>query len=114
MAKPSSDLSVARLLAQLLQTTKAFEMRTRPELLLQKKDVVYGRGPNPAAHSRPEHRVLAHPLIEDCERDNLGVERKMREAASGMMEASIRLPRLLTRADRVLEELDRRVETRAA
>ncbi len=37
LAKPSSDLSVAHLLAQLLQTTEAFEMQTRPELLLLQK-----------------------------------------------------------------------------
>ena len=60
----------------------------------------------------PDHNiwVLARPLIEDWARDNLGVEAKMREAASEMLEASTRLPRLLARADRVLEKLEGRVE----
>ena len=55
--------------------------------------------------------VVLQPLIEHWARDNLGVEAHMRAAVSETLEASAHLPRILARADRVLEKLEGSVGT---
>ena len=56
----------------------------------------------------PDHNmwVFTQPLIERWARENLGVEARLRETASGMLEAAARLPRLAARAEKALEALE--------
>lgn len=111
LAKPSRNVSIANLLAQLFQTTAAFEVQTRPELLLLQKTMLMAEGLTKRLMPDQNMWVVLQPLIERWARDNLGVEAHMRAAVSETLEASAHLPRILARADRVLEKLEGGVGT---
>ena len=53
--KPSHQISIARLLAQLLRVTEQFEMAVQPQLLLLAEDHADGRGHGHAAQSQGQY-----------------------------------------------------------
>ncbi|MFQ5939608.1 MAG: 2-polyprenylphenol 6-hydroxylase, partial [Alphaproteobacteria bacterium] len=95
LERPLNEISLARLLAQLFQVTKAFEMRTQPQLLLLQKTmlVIEGVGRN----LNPETNVwhLARPLIKDWMQDNTSPEARVRDATAEALESLERLPGLI-------------------
>ncbi len=104
--RPLDEISIAHLLAQLFQITEAFEMETQPQLLLLQKTMLMAEGLT--RRLAPDHNmwVFTQPLIERWARENLGVEARLRETASGILEAGARLPRLAARAEQALEALE--------
>ena len=53
--KPSHEISIGRLLAQLLRVTEQFEMAVQPQLLLAAEDHADGRGHGHAAQPARQH-----------------------------------------------------------
>ena len=106
LSKPSKDLSIAHLLAGLFQTLATFEMRVPPELLLLQKAMFMAEGLTNRLTPDQNMWVVVRPLMEDWARDNLGVEARVQNALTEMLEASVRLPHLLNRADLALERIE--------
>ncbi len=113
LGKPLNEISMARLLAQLFRTTEAFEMETQPQLLLLQKTMLMAEGLSRRLTPDRNMWVFARPLIEDWARENLGPAALLRSAFAETLETIHRLPRLATRAERVLERLERDVEPSA-
>lgn len=106
LGKPQNEISVGRLLAQLFQVTKTFEMETQPQLLLLQKTMVQAEGMARLLNPDANMWMLAEPLIADWMRANLGPEARMRAFTTEMNATLKRLPSLLAEAERVLGELD--------
>ena len=62
--KPSHDISIARLLAQLLRVTEQFEMTVQPQLLLLQKTMLMAEGMGTKLNPRVNIWELARPLID--------------------------------------------------
>ena len=78
------DVSMARLLEQLFETTRRFDMQLQPQLVLLQKTMVVVEGV--ARSLDPEFDIweASRPVIEQWIVDHLGPEARFREAAEGL------------------------------
>ncbi len=112
--KPSNEISIARLLAQMLRVTEQFEMTTQPQLLLLQKTMLMAEGMGTKLNPDVNIWELARPLIEDWMVTHFGpratVERTVADLAQGLR----RLPRLIDSLHIVAEHERRKAERDAA
>ena len=101
--RPASDISMARLLGQLFETTAMFDMHLRPELVLLQKTMVVAEGV--ARRLDPEHNLweAARPVIERFMTKELGPEARLQSAA----EHAASVARLLGDLPGVLRTMER-------
>jgi len=111
--KPSHDISIARLLAQLLRVTEQFEMAVQPQLLLLQKTMLMAEGMGTKLNPKVNIWELARPLIEDWMRTHFGPRATVGRAVEDVVQAVRRLPRLIDSLHLVVEH-ERRVAERAA
>ena len=100
LGRPVKEISMGRLLAQLFEITKTFDMETQPQLLLLQKTMVVAEGVGRDLSPESNMWELARPLLEECVRDTLGAEARVRDAAEGTAALARRLPALLEKAER--------------
>ena len=81
--KSARDVSIARLLGQLFETTRRFDMQAQPQLVLLQKTMVVVEGV--ARGLDPDFDIweAARPVAERWVRDNLGPEARLARAAEG-------------------------------
>ncbi len=84
--KKASEISMARVLAQLLEYTELFDMQTRLELLLLQKTMAVTEGVARALDPDFDMWAAAKPVVEEWMRDNLGPKGQARRAANAMQE----------------------------
>ncbi|HJQ58181.1 MAG TPA: 2-polyprenylphenol 6-hydroxylase, partial [Vineibacter sp.] len=75
--KPSNQISIARLLAQLLRVTEQFEMEAQPQLLLLQKTMLMAEGMGTKLNPEVNIWELARPLIEDWMRTHFGARARL-------------------------------------
>ncbi|MFZ0695470.1 MAG: 2-polyprenylphenol 6-hydroxylase [Alphaproteobacteria bacterium] len=92
---PLHQISIARLLGQLFQVTKTFEMETQPQLLLLQKTLLMAEGVGRRLNENVNMWILARPLIEKWMRDNRSPEARFREVLREVVSGLDRLPSLL-------------------
>ncbi|MEO0464987.1 MAG: AarF/UbiB family protein [Pseudomonadota bacterium] len=99
--KEAEDVSMGRLLLQLLDYTHTFGMRLRPELVLLQKTMVQVEGVARAID--PGHNIwdAAEPVVEKWVREELGPAGAVKLAARNAREVSDRLKRLPDVMDKV-------------
>jgi ubiquinone biosynthesis protein len=102
LGRPTHEISLGRLLAQLFQVTEQFAMETQPQLLLLQKTMVVAEGVGRLLDPTVNMWTLARPLIEDWMRENRGPEARVAEALADTVSALQRLPALLNNLDRVM------------
>lgn len=98
--RPQSEISIARLLAQLFQITETFRMETQPQLLLLQKTMLVAEGTSRRLAPDANMWMLIRPLIEDWMYENLGPEAKVRDAIQNLTEAVERLPDMISDVER--------------
>jgi len=108
--KPSHEISIARLLAQLLRVTEQFEMTVQPELLLLQKTMLMAEGMGTRLNPTVNIWELARPLIEDWMRTHFGPRATIGRATEDLMNGLRRLPRLIDSLHRVAEHERLKVE----
>ena len=96
-----SRISMARLLAYLLETTERFGMETRTELILLQRTMVVVEGVARSLDPRANIWEAAAPVVEDWVRENLGPKQILRDAAESLRVLS----RLGPRVSGIAEEL---------
>ena len=81
--KSARDVSMARLLGQLFETTRRFDMQAQPQLVLLQKTMVVVEGV--ARSLDPDFDIweAARPVVERWVSDNLGPEARLARAAEG-------------------------------
>ncbi|MGC9954608.1 MAG: 2-polyprenylphenol 6-hydroxylase [Rhizomicrobium sp.] len=100
--RPAREVSMAKLLQQLFDTTRRFDMQAQPQLLLLQKTMVVVEGV--ARGLDPDFDIWAasRPVVERWMLDRLGPEARLREAAEGMGvlgRVAQQLPQLLRNAE---------------
>ena len=79
--RDAEDISMAKLLTQLLQTTDTFDMRMQPQLVLLQKTMVVVEGV--ARNLDPHHNIweAARPVLEEWMTQQMGPEARISAAA---------------------------------
>lgn len=100
--RPASQVSMGKVLLQLLDTTEQFGMALRPELVLLQKTMVQVEGVARAID--PEHDIwtASRPVVERFMRRELGPEGQARRLMADLrhgLDALRRLPDLIDRLD---------------
>jgi ubiquinone biosynthesis protein len=112
--KPSNQISIARLLAQLLRVTEQFEMEVQPQLLLLQKTMLMAEGMGTRLNPDVNIWELARPLIEDWMRRHFGPRARVERAVGETLDAIRRLPRLVDTVEQITERERRRAQRELA
>lgn len=91
--RPPSEISIARLLAQLFQVSERFDMEAQPELLLLQKTMLLAEGVGRRLAPELNMWHLALPLVEEWMREHRGPEARLAEMTADVIHAATRLPR---------------------
>ncbi len=105
LGKPATEISIGRLLSQLLQTTEKFQMETQPQLLLLQKTMVVAEGVSRRLDPDVVVWEISRPVIEEWIRSNLSPQARLRESVTQAAALVRRLPALVERAESVIEQL---------
>jgi ubiquinone biosynthesis protein len=112
--KPSHQISIARLLAQMLRVTEQFEMSAQPQLLLLQKTMLMAEGMGTKLNPTVNIWELARPLIEDWMRTHFGPRATIGRAVEDLGNGLRRLPRLIESLHLVAERERRKAEAEVA
>ncbi|MGE3294948.1 MAG: AarF/UbiB family protein, partial [Geminicoccaceae bacterium] len=105
---PLNEISIGRLLGQLLSVAEQFEMEQQPQLVLLQKTMAVSEGVGRALNPNVNIWQVAQPLVEGWIRENLGPEAQLRRVVTEGMDMLQALPSLVVRHERLLDELERR------
>jgi ubiquinone biosynthesis protein len=105
--RPTSEISLARLLAQVFQVTEQFDMETQPQLLLLQKTMLLAEGVGRSLAPHANMWALAAPLIEAWMIENRGPEARLVDATADMLLAIERLPRVVAEVERASRAIAR-------
>jgi ubiquinone biosynthesis protein len=78
------DVSMARLLEQLFETTRRFDMQLQPQLVMLQKTMVVVEGVARGLDPAFDIWEASRPVIENWMIDNIGPEARLRDAADGL------------------------------
>jgi len=100
--RSAKDVSMARLLQQLFDTTRRFDMQAQPQLVLLQKTMMVVEGV--ARGLDPDFDIweASRPVVEKWMLERMGPEGRLRDAADGMSalgRAAQNLPQLLKNAE---------------
>jgi ubiquinone biosynthesis protein len=112
--KPSNQISIAHLLAQLLRVTEQFEMQAQPQLLLLQKTMLMAEGMGTKLNPDVNIWELARPLIEEWMRTHFGPRARLERALTEAVDAIRKLPRLVDTVEQITERERRRAERELA
>ncbi len=110
---PLNEISIGRLLGQLLSIAEQFEMEQQPQLVLLQKTMAVSEGVGRALNPNVNIWQVARPLVEAWIWDNLGPEAQLRRVVTEGVDMLQALPTLVSRHERLLDELERRGSRRA-
>jgi 2-polyprenylphenol 6-hydroxylase len=82
--RPARDVSMARLLQQLFDTTRRFEMQAQPQLLLLQKTMVVVEGVSRALDPDFDIWAASKPVVERFMLDQLSPKTKLKEAGKAL------------------------------
>ncbi len=111
--KPSHEISIARLLAQMLRVTEQFEMTAQPQLLLLQKTMLMAEGMGTRLNPHVNIWELARPLIEEWMQSHFGPRATVGRALEDFAQGLRRLPRLIDSLHVVAEHERRKAEAEA-
>lgn len=105
VGRAADEISMAKVLAQLFDTTELFDMAARPELVLLQKNMVLVEGTARLIDPQFNMWEAAEPVIGDWVRRNVGpfgqIER-IEEVVTDARQLAARIPPLVARGERVL------------
>ena len=102
---PLNQISLARLVGQLFQVTKRFNMEVQPQLLLLQKTMLVAEGVGRRLHPETNMWELARPLIEEWMAEQMGPQARVRETVETLSDALTRLPKALGDLERTVDVL---------
>ncbi len=103
----SSEISMGKLLGQLLAITEIFDMQTRPELVLLQKTMVLVEGVALSLDPKLNFWEVSKPVVEKWIKEQAGPKGKIEEAKEGfeiLLKTAKQIPELVERANNVLNE----------
>ena len=112
--KPLKEVSFAKLLGQLLEMGRTFDLTVQPELYVLQKNMVMAEGI--ARTLAPEMNIwtFAQPLVEDWEVRNRNPLVQVKETLSVYAAAAGKMPKIIDSAEKTLAEMEKqRAKTRS-
>ncbi|HWJ86471.1 MAG TPA: 2-polyprenylphenol 6-hydroxylase [Pelagibacterium sp.] len=109
VGRGAHEISMARVLAQLIEITELFDMAARPELVLLQKNMVLVEGTARQLDPQFNMWTAAEPVVSAWVRRTVGPTGRIeiaREALDEAVDLARRLPDLGRRAERVLSRLE--------
>jgi ubiquinone biosynthesis protein len=94
--RPQNEISIGRLLGQLFQISKTFQMEAQPQLLLLQKTMLVAEGTGRRLAPEANMWVLARPMIEKWFLKTLSPETRILETVNGIAKAAVRLPKVIS------------------
>jgi len=105
LGRPANEISIARLLGQLFETTETFAMEAQPQLLLLQKSMLVAEGIGRRLAPEVNMWELARPLIEAWMVDNLGPAARVKDNIGSLFATLESLPRLVAHAEETVNAL---------
>jgi ubiquinone biosynthesis protein len=102
------DVSMARLLEQLFETTRRFDMQLQPQLVLLQKTMVVVEGVARGLDPAFDIWEASRPVIEAWMMENIGPEARLRDAAVGLTslgKLAQNIPQLLRDTELIASQL---------
>ena len=99
---PLAEISLGKLLGQLLTVAEQFEMEQQPQLVLLQKTMAVAEGVGRVLNPNLNIWQLAQPLVEAWIWENLGPRARARRTVRDGLDMLRRLPPLVARAERVM------------
>ena len=106
----ATRISMGRLLHYLFEVTERFGMETRTELILLQRTMVVVEGVSRSLYPQINIWEVAHPIVEDYIRENIGPKAFARDLARTAVVLARFGPRLPQLAEKLLVEQDFEVE----
>ncbi len=109
VGRGADEISMARVLAQLIEVTELFDMKARPELVLLQKNMVLVEGTARILDPQFNMWTAAEPVVTNWVRRAIGPQGKIdvaREAIDEVVDLAKRVPQLGRRAERVLARIE--------
>lgn len=97
LERPSHEISIARLLAQLFHVTEQFRMETQPQLLLLQKTMLLAEGVGRKLAPEVNMWFLARPLTEDWVLAHRGPQARLRDLVEEAVETVGLIPAAIRR-----------------
>ena len=104
---PLNEISIGRLLGQLLSVAEQFEMEQQPQLVLLQKTMAVSEGVGRVLNPNVNIWQVAQPLVESWIRANLGPQAQARHVVGEGLTMLRTLPTLVGRFERLAEGLER-------
>lgn len=101
--KPLSDVSLGRLLAQLIAVSEQFQMVLQPQLLLLQKSMVVTEGVGRLLNPNINMWELSRGLIERWMLKNRSPQMQIKEQALETLDALSKLPSIIKRLEKMLQ-----------
>ena len=108
MGKSLNEISVGRLIGQLLGIANQFEMETQPQLLLLQKTMMTAEGVGRGLNPNVNMWKLSEPLIEAWARENFSIAARSKLYAQEVRDTLAEAPRVLREAREFLIDIKRR------
>ncbi|MDC9701601.1 MAG: AarF/UbiB family protein [Alphaproteobacteria bacterium] len=105
----AENISMARLLIQLFEVTRQFDMETRPELLLLQKSMLVVEGVARKLNPRFNMWTTADPVIREWIEGQLGAGSVLKTVEEGRLALNrfqVRIPELLDCMERIIRKTD--------
>ena len=112
-SRTADQISMAKLLTLLFEITALFDMHTRIELVMLQKTMVVVEGVARKLDPRLNLWATSEPVVRGWIEENLGPLGKMQDAGAGLLalgRASMAIPGILTRGERIVAHLETVVE----
>lgn len=106
LGKPLNEISVGRLLGQLLQVAETFEMVAQPHLLLLQKTMMTAEGVGRSLNPNVNMWKLSEPLIAQWAKQHLSPAARVKANLKDGAQALHQLPRLLRDTQRFFDRME--------
>lgn len=106
LGKPLSEISVAKLLGQMFQVARTFEMETQPQLLMLQKTMMLAEGVGRMLNPNVNMWQVSEPLISRWAEENLSPPARLRLVAQAWKDRVQQAPELADRLAHLLRETD--------
>lgn len=109
VGRPADQISMAHVLAQLIEVTELFDMAARPELVLLQKNMVLVEGTARVLDPKFNMWTAAEPVVSEWVRRAVGPQghiERFKEALDEGVKTVALLPDLARRADRLLADIE--------
>lgn len=106
MGKPVNEISIGKLLGQLLHVAQSFEMQLQPQLLLLQKTMMLTEGVGRALNPNINMWQTAEPMIQQWGMRHLGPRAKIKRTAEQGIEMFHKLPTVIRGVEKTLEDIN--------